>query len=130
MLLDPVKILPPPAIELKLVEVRVEGDELIQVVDAGRGLAPLLVPREVPNYLYLRGGTLRLGKLLMVDADLEAVDADPSDPFDFFIDRYNEQLVAGFSRNTAAYGLIATMRDFSDLGAPARPGEALPPGQK
>ena len=129
MLLDPVKILPPPTVEMKLVAVRVEGDELIQIVDAGRGLSPLRPPREVPNYLYLRGGTLRLGKLLMVDADLETVDADPSDPFDFFIDRYNDQLVAGFSRNTVDYGLIATMRDFSDLGAPPRPGESVPPDQ-
>ena len=41
-----------------------------------------------------------------------------------------DQLVAGLSRNTADYGLIATMRDFSDLGATLRPGEALPPDQK
>ena len=77
--------------------------------------------------MYFRGGTLRMGKLLMVDADMQVVDTDPSDPFDFFIDRYNDQLVAGFARNQPNYGLLVFMRDFDDLGKPPRPGERLAP---
>ena len=59
--------------------------------------------------------------------DMQVIDTDPSDPFDFFIDEYNAQLVAGFDRNRSNYGLTVYMRDFDDLGKPPRPGEKLAP---
>ena len=128
LLLDPQKMLPPPQIELHLVGVKVQGDELVQIFDAGRHLPPLPPPHpEEKNYMYYRHGTLRMGKLLMVDADMQVVDTDPRDPFDFFIDRYNDQLVAGFSRNQPNYGLLVFMRDFNDVGTPPKPGEKLAP---
>ena len=121
MLMDPNRMLPPPETELQLVDVHTDGDELVQVFDARQNLAPLDPPQpEEKNYMYYRGGTLRMGKLLMVDADMQVVDTDPADPFDFYIDRYNEQLVAGFSRNQPNYGLLVFMRDFDDLGKPVR----------
>jgi hypothetical protein len=124
MLLDPQKMLPPPETKLHLVDVRVEGDELVQVFDAGRHLPALSVPHpEVKNWMYYRGGTLRMGKLLMVDANMQVADTDTSDPFSFYIDRYNDQLVAGFSRNQPDYGLLVFMRDFEDVGTPLKPGE-------
>jgi hypothetical protein len=125
LLLDPAKILPPPQVELHLVDVRVEGDELMQTFDAGRHLPDLPPPIAESNYMYYRGGTLRMGKLLMIDADMEVADSDASDPFDFFIDRYNDQLVAGYSRNEPNYALYVVMRDFRDLGTPPRAGERL-----
>jgi hypothetical protein len=119
LLLDPEKILPPPEARLRLVAVRVRGDELVQVFDAGLKLPPLSPPHpHEKNWMYYRGGTLRMGKLLMVDADMQVIDTDPSDPFDFFIDRYNDQLVAGYSRNQPNYALVVFMRDFNDIGKP------------
>jgi hypothetical protein len=128
LLLDPNRALPPPKVELNLVSVLIENDELVQVFDAGRHLPELVLPHpEEKNTMLYRGGTLRMGKLLMVDADMQVADSDPSDPFDFVIDRYNEQLVAGFTRNQPNYGLLVYMRDFNDLGKPPRPGERLLP---
>ena len=128
LLLDPERVLPPPQVELHLADVRIEDDELVQIFDAHRHLPELTLPHPgEKNTLFFRGGTLRMGKLLMVDADMQVTDTDPSDPFDFFIDRYNDQLVGGFSRNQSDYGLLVSMRDFADLGKPARPGERLPP---
>jgi hypothetical protein len=128
LLMDPGRMLPPPQVELHLVGARIEGGELLQIFDAGEHRAPLAPPHpEEKNWMYYRGGTLRMGKLLMVDADMQVVDTDPSDPFDFFIDRYNEQLVAGFSRNQPDYGLEVFMRDFGDLGSPPRSGERVAP---
>jgi hypothetical protein len=128
LLLDPQKMLPSPDIELHLVEVHIEGDELMQTFDAGRHLPDLPNPHpDERNYMYYRGGTLRMGKLLFVDADMFVADTDPSDPFDFFIDRYNDELVAGFSRNQPNYALFVFMRDFNDLGKPPRPGERFAP---
>jgi len=128
LLMDPNKMLPPPQVELHLVEVHVEGDELMQTYDAGRHQPDLQLPHpEERNYMYFRGGTIRMGKLLMPDADMQVVDTDPSDPFDFYIDRYNEQLVAGFSRNQPSYGLLVFMRDFNDLATPPKAGERVLP---
>jgi hypothetical protein len=128
LLLDPNHALPPPKVDLHLVDVRIEGDELVQVFDAGRHLPELLLPHpEEKNVMYYRGGTLRMGKLLMVDADMEVVDTDPSDPFDFMIDRYNDQLIAGFTRNQPNYGLLVFMRDVDDVGKPAKAGETISP---
>lgn len=124
LLLDPQVILPPPQIEGHLAEVRVEGDEMAMHFTSTTVPAALPLPEpDAPNTMYFRHGTLRIGKLLMVDADMQVIDTDPSDPFDFFIDRYNEQLVAGHSENRLDYGLNAYMRDFNDLGKPLKPGE-------
>jgi hypothetical protein len=126
LLLEPTKILPPPQIDARLAEVHVEGNELVQVFDSGLHLGDLPLPHpEEKNVMYYRHGTLRMGKLLMVDADMEVVDTDPRDPFDFFIDRYNDQLVEGLTRNQPNYGLLVFMRDFGDVGLPPQPGEKL-----
>ncbi|PYQ03033.1 MAG: hypothetical protein DMF82_14290, partial [Acidobacteria bacterium] len=39
------------------------------------------------------------------------------DPFDFNLDRYNDQLVAGYSKNTPSRGLKTFMPDANDLAA-------------
>ncbi len=48
--------------------------------------------------MFFRHGVLRFGKLTMDDTDLMIVDANAKDPFDFFLDHYNTQLVAGYSQ--------------------------------
>jgi len=124
LLLDPQKALPPPDVDLHLVAVHVEGNELMLTFDAGMHLPPLTLPKpDEKNYLYLRGGALRMGKLLMLDADMQVNDTDPSDPFAFFIDIYNQQLAAGYEYNRPNYGLTVFMRDWDDLGKELKPGE-------
>jgi hypothetical protein len=51
----------------------------------------------------------------MTPADLLICDLGPANPFDFFLDRYNDQLVRGFSQNTAAGALITHMPDYRDI---------------
>ena len=80
-------------------------------------------------YIWFHQGRIRFGRLTMNDADLQLIDADPADPFDFYSDRYNDQLVAGYSRNTRAGALRTVMPDYGDLArltggrlpAPGRP---------
>ena len=79
-----------------------------------------------PNYMYFRHGTLRFGKLTMVNADLLIVDANPANTFDFSLDRYNDQLVAGYSKSTAALGLVVHMPDFRTLGLKPRAAAGVP----
>ena len=66
-----------------------------------------------------RGAQLRFGKLTMNDTDLMIIDLDPKDPFDFYLDHYKEQLVAGYSKTTPSFGLRTYMRDFNKLKASA-----------
>ncbi len=125
LLIDPLSILPPPVMRGTITEIRVENGELVQVFSSDSPWEPLDPPLDRPNYMFFRHGTLRMGKLLMVRADMQVADSDPSDPFEFFLDLYNQQLVAGYTENLADYGLLVVMRDIDDVGSPVRAGEAL-----
>ncbi len=118
--LNTARLLPPPRIEGRLRAVRVEPGRIVELFGPGRA-APLHPPEPNTNYMYYRGGVLRFGKLTMTDADLELIDERPDDPFDFFQDRYNDQLVAGYSKNTPTHGLKVYMPDYRRLprGRPA-----------
>lgn len=115
LLLDPEQLLPPPAIEGRVTAVRVDSNEVVQVFgDSSEDVPPPLHPPETArNYMYFRGGTLHFGKLFMVDADMEIIDLDPGNVFQFSIDQYNTQLVAGYSKNTPSNGLLVFMPDLA-----------------
>jgi len=118
-LLAPAGLLPPPRIEGRVTAVRLEGGRIEQTFGAStrRGRSQPLHPTDpsARNYMFYRGRILRFGKLTMVDADLQIVDGDPSDPFDFYLAHLNEQLVAGQSRNQTDFGLLTVMPDYADL---------------
>jgi hypothetical protein len=130
LLLNPERLLPPPQVRGRLVKVWIEAGRLFQRFDSGESLRQATPPdRTAPNYMYYYGGTLRFGKLTMVETDLQLIDADPRDPFDFSPERYNEQLVAGYSKNTPSHGLMVFMPDLSAVAAAASAG-GLRPGRR
>jgi hypothetical protein len=53
----------------------------------------------------------------MTDADMQLIDAEPRDAFDFFPDHYEAQLIAGYSRNTPRKGHQVFMPDYSPVSA-------------
>lgn len=122
--LDVAKTLPPPSIEGRIVSVRVEGDEVVQSFGRTETREPFhaLVPPDTkaPNYMFYKGGTLRFGRLLMLDAEMQIVDLDPDDVFRFDLSRYNAQLVAGYERTLEDGGLEVWMRDVDKLDAAGR----------
>ena len=118
-IIDPSQMLPPPRMQGKVTSVRIEGDEIVQVFGSAPA-APLRPAAVSRNHIYWRGGALHFGKLTMVRTDLELIDQDPRDPFDFSVARYNDMLVAGYSRNTPALGLKTYMPDYDDLRAGTR----------
>jgi len=115
LLLDPERLLPPPRIRGRLTRTWIENGLVVQQFGSPvkRPLTP--VNGRFANYMYYRGGTLRFGKLTMVDTDLVLVDADQKDPFDFSPEQYNVQLVAGYSKNTPSHGLVVYMPDLADV---------------
>jgi hypothetical protein len=122
------RMLPAPRIQGRVTGMRLErGRMILTFTSPGEAAkAPLSPPdRSSHNYMYYRGGILAFGKLTMRDAELEIVDANPRDPFDFFLDHYNDQLVASYDENLPDGGLIVHMPDYSSLRT--SPGSAPPP---
>ena len=132
LFLEPDSLLPPPTIEGRLTAVRVEGDQVVQQFGPAGDATTTLVPpdRATAGYMYYRGGELRFGKLVMLDAEMEIVDLDRQRPFRFDLDRYASQLVAGYSRTLSDQGLEVFMRGVDQLaGAPGgRQPTACPAG--
>ncbi len=107
-------LFPPPRVAGKLTAVRIDGDSMVQVF--GPPDAALAQPPEAAkNYIYFHGGRMKFGKLTMDDVDLELVDKDPSNDFDFSLDHYYQQLQAGYSKMTPRQGLVAYVVDYSAL---------------
>ena len=116
LILDPERLLPPPRIRGRVTGVRIEGDRIVQIFGGGdaKDLSPPFSKAE--HYMFYRGGELSFGKLTMHGADLQIIDADPKDPFDFFFAQYRRQLVAGYSRTMDDKGLVAYMPDSDEAG--------------
>ena len=114
LILDPSTLLPPPSMRGAITAAAVVGRSVVQTFGDGK-VHRLSPPATSRNFIYWRGGALAFGKLTMMATDLELVDMDPKDPFDFSVDQWSEQLVAGYSKTTATRGLKAHMPDFNDL---------------
>lgn len=118
--LDPEQILPPPHIEGPVTAVRLEGQNIVQIF--GTPPKDTEVKAASGNFMAYRGNRLRFGKLTMHDSDMILMDMDPRDPFDFFLDHYKEQLAAGYTKITPAFGLRVFMKDFDKLPRRKAPG--------
>jgi hypothetical protein len=130
-ILSPAELLPPPTARGTLSAVEVNDTAIVQIFKSPPGdpAKPLIPPdAKAPNFMYYRGSVLRFGKLTMNNTDLQIIDGDPRDPFDFFLDRYNLQLTAGYSRNTPSHGLIVFMPDFKRVQTVRDKGGLRPSG--
>ena len=126
-LLDPARLFPEPGLAGHLTSVALEPDRIVERFGpATRGKLALEADRRAKNYLYFRGNQLRFGRLTMTNTDMQLIDADPRDPFDFYPAQYVKQLVAGYSKNTASGALRVYMPDFDEAsGADLRPARVL-----
>ena len=117
LILDPEQVTPPPRIVGRVTAVRIEGDRIVQVFGGGADKGPLKPPfPKADHYMFYRGGELSFGKMTMHGADLQIIDADSKDPFNFYLAKYNQQLVAGYSRSMPDKGLVVFMPDFEQSG--------------
>lgn len=111
LFLDAARMMPSPQMKGRLSKAFVRPDRLVQVFGKGAAAAA----RQGGNYIWFRGASIRFGRLTMSNADLKLIDMDPKDPFDFYSEHYNDQLVAGYSKNTPDHALRTYMPDYSDL---------------
>ena len=113
LILDPGQILPPPRISGRVTSIRLESNNIVQVF--GDPKAQKWEQVSARNYMAYRGNRLQFGKLIMNDTDMVIIDPTPQDPLDFYLDHYKEQLVAGYTKTTPAFGLRVYMVDYNKL---------------
>jgi hypothetical protein len=121
LILDPEAILPPPQLHGHLTNLKIENGEIHLTFGLENGKIPAAPANEscgAKNYLHFRGGSVRFGRLTMNDTDLELMDATSGDSFDFALDHYNEQLVAGYAKVTKSGGLCVHMPDYNKIKQP------------
>jgi len=111
-LLQADRLLPQPKISGHLTGVKIVGDRIVEIFGSGKVAKVTPPDPNAKNFMYYHGGSLRFGKLTMSDADMQLIDADPSDAFELFPDKYITQLVAGYSKNTPSGGLKVYMPDY------------------
>jgi hypothetical protein len=111
--LDPALIFPAPHMDGRVTATHIEGNTVVLTFGDPRLAA--LKPVQSGNYMSFRGAQLRFGKLTMSDADLILIDMDPGDPLDFFLNHYNEELGAGYTKITSHYGLRVFLKDYNKL---------------
>ena len=117
LLLDPETLLPPPHVVGRVTAVQVRAGQIVQIFGDAKKVPDWKL--SAANYMAYRQNQLRFGKLTMSDTDLVLIDMDPKDPFDFYLDHYKEQLVAGYTKETPTFGLRVYMRDYNKLHSTA-----------
>ena len=115
LILDPGSLLPPPHVSGKVTDVKARSGQIVQVFGKVNPVSNWKTSSA--NYMAYRNNRLRFGKLTMSDTDLVLIDMDSKDPFDFYLDHYKEQLVAGYTKETPSFGLCVYMRDYNKLTA-------------
>jgi hypothetical protein len=114
---DPERMVPAPVMRGEVVALRIDERGLHQTLRGERAPRPGIeaADGDAANFMFFAGGRLRFGKLTMAGTDLQIVDRDPKDPFHFAVRRWNEQLVAGYSRTLPDRGLLVVMPDHDDV---------------
>lgn len=120
LILDPEVLMPPPYLRARAESVSLEGGLLHLTLARSGGeaiSADGLQPSDpdAPHFLFFQGGEVRFDKLTMRATDLQLVDRDPEDPFDFYLERLQDQLVAGVSLIQPDEGLLVVLPDYDEL---------------
>jgi len=126
LLMDLETLLPPPHIRGKLTGVKLESNAIVTYF--GDGKTPDSAKDEPKSYMTFEGNPIQFGKLTMESADLVVYDMDPGRTLEWSPDHYRDQLVAGYSKITPAFGLRAYVKDYSQLArGPESRSSAAPP---
>ena len=113
LILNPTEMLPLPSIKGQVTAVRLQDNEIVLIFGAPQ--PENFAAKQPGNYIALRHGSVQFGKLAMRNSDVIMIDADPRDPFDFFLDRYQDQLIAGYSKSTPEFGVRAYVPDYNKI---------------
>jgi hypothetical protein len=118
LIFDLEQMLPAPRIEGKVTKVRVESNTIVQTFSSdSKDAKPL--PKISGNFMAVQGNSVQYGKVTMRDCDIIVLDMDPADPLDFFLDRFKEQLAAGYTKISPNFQVRTYVKDYGKL--PSKP---------
>lgn len=129
VIMDPTKMLPPPAVSGRVTNVAVAPDPKDGVmklqISFGGGAAAVrddhMPAPNAPNYIHIYGGNVRFVNTYDVFTNLQIVDADPSDLFDFYLNEYGAQMQAGLIILSPQGWTMSLQPDYTKRGTPIRP---------
>lgn len=115
IIIEPYSLFPPPKINGYISDLRLTEDQLLLEFDSNEKLDFPPVPANIKNYLMVHQGMVQFGRLRMFDARLVMVDADMSDPFDFYLAKYSIPLTKGISKIDQNGKVTAFLPDFNEV---------------
>jgi hypothetical protein len=129
ILMDPARLYPPPTLIGRVTLVGIRNNRLHIEFDDGKAKpwpADMYI-KDAPACLLMWGGDVLINSALNLNAKMQIIDSTPATPMIFALDKYREQLEAGFVVPTTDGGMIAYVPDITnydqDLGryAPSFP---------
>ena len=117
------QMFPPPHVSGQLHDINISGDRLNLVFGTDKKTADHAdASAEKPtvntgSYIFFRGGTMKFALLTMSPVNLELVPLKPDHDklFEFSVDQYYQQLIAGYSKSLPNKGLLVHMADDREL---------------
>jgi hypothetical protein len=117
------QMFPPPHVSGQLHDINISGNQLNMIFGTDKQPHDLEQSRaEKPSitsgsYIYFRGGTMKFALLTMSPVNLELVPLKPDlhKRFEFSVDQYYQQLVAGYSKSLPNKGLLVYMADDREI---------------
>ena len=100
--------------------IRIEGNGIAATFGKTVERAPSNAPPQ-GNFMAYQGNRMQFGKLIMDDVDLILLDMDPADPLDFYLDRYKEQVAAGYTKISTSFQLRSYLKDYDKLNRKPAP---------
>ena len=106
------EILPAPHQNGQMTDVHLaNGTEIVEVY--GVNARPeARAEKQWRNFVRMRGGVIRIGKMEMQDADIFMIDLSPYNWFDFDLKHYGEQISSGYARLTPQDGIQLFMSEY------------------
>ncbi|MBN1366267.1 MAG: hypothetical protein JW976_15815 [Syntrophaceae bacterium] len=119
MYVDTLGIMPPPKQIANVLDVQINTKNNCIDVKVGeekpaRVNYSLLVP-DAKNYIYMFNGMVIFGKMLAADGKTQMIDNNPSDFFDFYLNRYIFQLSKSVIKMTEDASQIVYMPDYQSV---------------
>lgn len=116
IIMDPSRLYPPPALKGFVTAVSISDNAMhIEMNDGKARPWPETPVANPPSMLLMWGGDVLINATLSLNAKMQILDATPSTPMVFALDRYREQLEAGFVTPTRAGHMIAYVPDVLDF---------------
>jgi len=121
VILDPSNLFPPPKMEGRVVGVKVNQGNMSLLFDSGTRIPPRNLPdTSAQNYIHVYGGRVLIMNELHYGAEMQMIDLNQSNHFDFFLSEYLQHLRAGYVKVGNELGtLITMMPDYNDIGKTA-----------